>query len=172
MEQPEFPYAYITYGSMTLSLYTSHCYLVQRLHTHMPYCQPLYHFVLNGNTILSDSEKYRSIALGSIAGKLFDNVILYGNIDVLQSSCMQFGFKPEHSTTHDQCTFMLQETIEHYVSLNAACYVILLDASKAFDRVQQVKPFVLLYIKGLCPVVVKLLITMYTHQEVGVRWNT
>ena len=89
--------------------------------------------------------------------------------DVLNSSDMQFGFKPKSSTT--QCTFSVLETIQYYISNRSNVYAILLDESKAFDRVHYVKLFRMLLDNGLCPMVAKLLLFMYINQNVNVRWG-
>jgi hypothetical protein len=60
---------------------------------------------------------------------------------VLLSDDLQFGFKRDYLTTH--CTFVLN------------VFLALLDASRAFDRVQYVKLFRLLLNRGLCPMVIK-----------------
>ena len=39
------------------------------------------------------------------------------------------------------CTFMVLETIEYYKSEGSNVYIMLLDASKVFDRVNYVKLF-------------------------------
>ena len=122
------------------------------------------------NKSISDSNNYRSIALGSILGKVLDNIILDNHSAKLLTSDLQFGFKQNHSTT--QCTFVLQEVINYYERNGSACHAVLLDASKAFDRVHYVKLFNLLIDKGLCPLVAKLLVSLYTNQEMYVQWNT
>ena len=61
---------------------------------------------------LNCSDNYRGIALGSIAGKLLDIVILQSSKHILKTSDLQFGFKAEHSTT--QCTFVLNEVVQYY----------------------------------------------------------
>ncbi len=54
--------------------------------------------------------------------------------DVLRSCDLQFDFKG-HSTV--MCTAMFKKTISHYMVVhNREVYVCLLDASKAFDRVE------------------------------------
>lgn len=118
---------------------------------------------------LSDSSNYRSIAISSIIGKIFDNIILSKHANVLQSSDLQFGFKPKHSTV--QCTFVLNEVVEYYNTRHSPVFVTLLDASRAFDRVQYIKLFTLLLDRGMCPTLVKCLIIMYTHQSLYVRWQ-
>ena len=47
----------------------------------------------------------------------------------------------------------------------------ILDASKAFDRVHYVKLFRLLSDKALCPLMCRLLYYLYTQQTVSVRWG-
>ena len=49
--------------------------------------------------------------------------------DDLYTSDMQFGFKPQHSTT--MCSLVYQEIINHYMSHNSNVYSYLLDANKA-----------------------------------------
>ena len=61
--------------------------------------------------------------------------------------------------------------IDYYVRNGSSCYVVLLDASKAFDKVNYVKLFKLLRNRGLCPTIIKLLIYMYTKQDLRVKWN-
>jgi hypothetical protein len=65
------------------------------------------------NVNASDSANYRGIALSSIFGKIFDNVMLLRYRDKLISSELQFGFKAKHSTNH--CTMILKEAIAYYV---------------------------------------------------------
>lgn len=118
---------------------------------------------------LNDSTNYRGIALSSVLGKVLDWVILTRYRDVLDSSDCQFGFKPGHSTT--QCTFVVQETVQYYLNGGSHVNAVLLDASKAFDRVQYIKLFRLLLKKGICPLLARFLCAMYTHQLIRVRWN-
>ena len=66
-----------------------------------------------------------------------------------------FGFKENLSTII--CTQLLIETIEYYNSNNTDCFILLLDASKAFDRI-----FTFLCIRKMCPLVLHLNMNMYT----------
>ena len=118
---------------------------------------------------LHDSNNYRSIAISSLIGKLFDNVILIRHHDKLSSSELQFGFKPGFSTT--QCTFVLKEIISSYTSRDSMVNCVLLDASKAFDRVNFIKLFTLLIDRGICPLIAILLLNMYLCQKMLVRWQ-
>ena len=117
---------------------------------------------------LGSSDNYRSIAIGSILGKVLDNVFIEKHSTILQSSNLQFGFKARHSTV--QCSFAVQEVIEYFVQHSQQCHVILLDASRAFDRVNYIKLFDLLRKRGLCPTTISILIQMYTTQSMHVTW--
>ena len=63
------------------------------------------------------------------------------------------------------CTFAVLETIEYYKSNGSNVHVLLLDASKAFDRVNFIKLFEKMLKKGMCPLTVRLLLNMYTEQK-------
>ena len=49
--------------------------------------------------------------------------------------------------------------------------VVLLEASKAFDRVNLLTLFKTLYWKGMCPIYLRLLIKIYEEQQMRIRWN-
>ena len=51
---------------------------------------------------------------------------------------IQFGFKKGISTT--QCTHSLLEIVDYYNYNKSDVFVIMFDASKAFDRVKYCKP--------------------------------
>lgn len=122
----------------------------------------------NNRKSLSDSQNYRGIALASPLIKLFELVILDQHRDILACSDMQFGFKPGLSTT--QCTFVLEDIIDHYNNKGSDVFVMLLDASRAFDLVEYVHLFKILMDKGLCPTVTKLLLTLHLEHLVCVKW--
>ena len=82
---------------------------------------------------ISESNKYRPIALATIISKLFESVLLVKCEDYLSTCSNQFGFKKGHST--DLCIYALKEYIENYKNRNTSVFVTMLDASKAFDRV-------------------------------------
>ena len=52
---------------------------------------------------------------------------------VFDTSDLQFGFKDGLSTT--MCTFKVKETISYHVNNGSTVHVLLLDASKAFNKV-------------------------------------
>ena len=82
---------------------------------------------------------------------------------------LEFGFKKSSSTVI--CTSLMLETIDYYVENNTDCYLLLLNASKAFDGVEYVKLFTILRDRKLCPIVLKLLMNMYINQTIQVRWH-
>ena len=123
----------------------------------------------NKKKSLNDSNNYRGIALSSIIGKVLELLILNSNREILKSCDLQFGFKPKHSTT--QCTFVLNEVIKYFNNKNSDVFVMMLDASKAFDRVHYVSLFKIMLHKGLCPLICSLLACMYLMQSVRIKWG-
>ena len=85
------------------------------------------------------------------------------------TSDLQFGLKDGLSTT--MCTFMENETISYCINNGSTVHVLLLDASKAFNRGNYCMLFQKLTDKGMCPLVVIVLLHMYTSQKLQVRWN-
>ena len=124
----------------------------------------------NKRQSLSNSNNYRSIALSSIFGKILDWIFLIKEGDALVSSDLQFGFKENSCTSH--CTFLLNETISYYNMKHTNVYTVMLDASKAFDRVHYCKLFKLLIERKMSPLVLRLLLNMYTTQTMQVRWGS
>ena len=64
------------------------------------------------------------------------------------------------------CSTSLTETIEYYVSRKTQVYVLLIDASKAFDRVSHIKLFNSLQAHGVCPLIIWVLYNMYTNSDI------
>ena len=86
-----------------------------------------------GNMDLSQSTNYRGIALASCFSKLLECCILEDLGSCLLSSHLQFGFKLGLSTT--LCTGVMKATISQYLAGGSCVYGCLVDASKAFDTV-------------------------------------
>ena len=61
---------------------------------------------------------------------------------VFRTSDYQFGFKKNHSTI--MCTFSVNEVAQYYLNNGSDAYIIILDASKPFDRIEYTKLFTLL----------------------------
>ena len=77
---------------------------------------------------LSDSDKYRSIAISSLLGKILDHIVIVKQSEALKASNYQFGFKANSSTV--LCSTVVNETVQYYNIENSAkpVYVLLLDA--------------------------------------------
>ena len=90
--------------------------------------------------------------------------------EYLMTFYLQFGFK-EHSSTI-MCSILLVETVEYYVSNNSSDYVLLIDASKAFDRLCHSKLVDVLETYNVFPLVRPLLYNIYSRSEMHVQWNS
>ena len=119
-----------------------------------------------------DSNNSRQIAICSLLCKVFDIIILDSQSKMLGTDVLQFGFKKNSAAV--MCTpLMLETIIDYYVENNTDCYLLLLNASKAFDRMEYVKLFTILRDRKLCLIVhvLRLLMNMYINQTIQVRWN-
>ena len=117
----------------------------------------------------SDSTNYRAITISSLLGKVLDNMILEREADNLLTNELQFSFKAESSTT--MCSSMIRETISYFVDKNTTVYGLVLDATKAFDRLNYCKLFRVLLSRNINPLICRLLLNMYLNQTLRVRWG-
>ena len=124
-------------GSDLLFVYVSLLFTVMSSHSFAPL-----DFVISGiipihkgpRVALTESENYRSIAISTISSIILDHIIIDNQVLSLSTSDYQFGFKSHSSTV--LCTTMVNETIQYYYSKGTKhVYLLLLDASKAFDKV-------------------------------------
>ena len=116
----------------------------------------------NRRKSLNDSDNYKAITLSSILGKLLEWVILLSCDKALSSNDFQFGLRPKHSTS--QCTFVVKETVQYYLNGGSIVYGMLLDASKAFDRVHFIT-----FSDYFCPEVFALLSAGYLPPSILVK---
>ena len=83
---------------------------------------------------LTCSDKYRSIAISNVIGKILDHVIIDRQAECLKTCDYQFGFKPKASKV--LCSTMVNEMIQYYTENRGnPVYLLLLDATKSFDKV-------------------------------------
>ena len=118
---------------------------------------------------LTGSNHYRPIAIATITSKLLESIILLKCEEYFLTSDNQSGFKVGHST--EFWIYSLLEFIDFYKKRNTTVFVIFLDASKAFDRVNYWLLFTKLIDKNVPLFVVKLLMFWYTKQGMKVRWG-
>ena len=83
---------------------------------------------------LSDSDKYRSIAISNLLRTILDHIIIVKQSDALTTFQHQYGFKANSSTVLGNT--MVNETVQYFTeNVTKRVYVLLLDASKALDKV-------------------------------------
>jgi len=69
------------------------------------------------------------------------------------------------------CTMVLKETLSYYTANKGTVFCTMLDATKAFDRIEYCKLFHTLIRRKLPCVVLRLLIALYTNHVTRVVWN-
>ena len=99
------------------------------------------------NNMAHISDKYRAITHVSCILKLLDYIIIDKQSHVFHTDSLQFGFKSKSSTM--VCTSMITEMVRLFNSGNSKVFAVLLDAAKAFDRVEFTKIFGLLLERGM-----------------------
>ena len=66
---------------------------------------------------------------------------------------------------------LVLDEVVNYNRSGSDVHVVLLNGSKAFDRVDHIKFFNILVSKGVCPTLLKLLFNMYTQQTMTAQWG-
>ncbi len=69
------------------------------------------------------------------------------------------------------CSVVAKKVISYYTSSNSAVHCVFLDASKAFDKLEYCKLFKLLLDRHIPPQVIRILLNIYTGQQIRVLWN-
>ena len=88
---------------------------------------------------------------------------------MFKSDDLHFAYKKSCSTI--QCVSMVTGVIDYYQKNGSPVYMCMLDASKAFDRVNLLTHFKTLYSMGMCPIYLRLLMKIYEEQQMRIRWN-
>ena len=115
------------------------------------------------------SNNYWPISLATIISKLLESILLMKCEEYLCTGANQFGFKNAPET--ELCIIYLREYIELYRQRSTTVFVTFLDASKAFDRLDQ---WLLLkkIIKRKVPLfIVRLLFVWYSLQRMHIGWR-
>ena len=117
----------------------------------------------------SDSNNYRAISLSSIFLKLIEYIIIDKINKNLSSSNNQFAYKSNHSTI--MSNFILDQTIEYYLSKKSEVFCVFLDATKAFDLIDHRKLFQTINNKNICPLFTRLIMILYKFNNAIVNYN-
>ena len=118
---------------------------------------------------IQSSDNYRSIALSSVVLKIFDWVVVTLFEEQLGLDDLQFSYQKRCST--NMCTWMVVESINHFLRNNSDVYACFMDMKKAFDMVKHGTLFRKLIEKNVPPIYLRLLLVMYRTQSAKVRWN-
>ena len=84
---------------------------------------------------------------------------------------LNYNLISKQNTQIHICSFVVEEVIDFYNRNDSPLYLVTLDASRAFDRVEYNKLFQLLIDRNICSLYALLLINMYTRLKLRVRWN-
>ena len=118
---------------------------------------------------LKRSDYYRGISLVNSICKLVDILIIAKCQAYMHTSDLQFAFKRDHSTV--LCTAVLLKTVSHFTEGGSNVYACLLDASKAFDKVNYGKLFTLLLNRKMPAIFLRLILDSYLRQYMMTKWN-
>ena len=117
----------------------------------------------------ADTKSYRAIAGSSTLLMVFDRLVLNLWGDRLASGSLQMGYKRGSSTA--QCSYMVMETISHFMREGTNPILVALDMTMAFDKCK----FSILFrkiAKKIPPVVTRALIFVYERQYAWARWGS
>ena len=127
---------HLKYDSPVITYVLSSFFTAILRHGYMPLCfrdSVLVPILNKGNKDATDSSNYRPIALSSTFSKIVERLILSRYESVFATSSLQFGFKPDSSTS--LCTAAIKNIIARYLHNGSPVLGCFLDASKAFDLV-------------------------------------
>ena len=116
----------------------------------------------------AETKSYRAIAGSATILMLFDKLLLTLWGDRLASGSLQMGYKRGSSTA--QCSYVVMETINHFLREGSNPILVALDMTMAFDKCR----FDILFKKAaekLPAVVVRAMIYLYERQHAWVRWG-
>ena len=90
----------------------------------------------------ADSQNYRPFVLPTSASMLLQTILQHRMKEFLCTSHAQFGFKEKIGT--EIVIFTLKETVKIYLAKDSPVFTCFLDASKAFDTLNNAKLFKIL----------------------------
>ena len=119
----------------------------------------------------SDKNNYKpiGIALVTAASNFFELCLSVILENYLFTHDQQFGFKSKHST--DFCIYTVKSVSKYYTQHHSPVYTLILDASKAFDKINHFKLFQKILDCKTPIVIVRILLFWYSKQTVCVKWG-
>ena len=117
---------------------------------------------------MNSVDNYRGITLCSVFSHLFENALRLKFGSYLVSDELQFGFKPNHSTSH--AVYTLKTSINHYTSRGSNVYVAFLDFSKAFDKISHCGLFLKLMKRNVPLCFLLIIMYWYMNMQYNVKW--
>ena len=109
---------------------------------------------------ISAKSNYRPIGLNSTASKIFEMILLKRLQDKL------------YTTPTELCIFLLKEILNFMHKHVSTSFIVFMDASKAFDRVNYGTLIHILHKKGIPLYILQLLVFWFSHSEVCVQWDS
>ena len=118
---------------------------------------------------IASKANYRPIANASPLSKLFEAILKGRMENYVGVAPNQFGFTKKSGT--DTCIYLIKEIIDKFRHTYHRGYVCMLDASKAFDRVNHSKLFNKLIDRGVPSYIINILMTWYRDQKLFTKWG-
>ena len=94
---------------------------------------------------------------------MFDHCIVANQYEFLRSDDLQFAYKSNISAIH--CVNSVNETVNYYINNLGKVHVCTSDAYKAFDRVNLLTLFKMLFEHNMCPLFIRFFIHSYCNQK-------
>ena len=117
---------------------------------------------------VNDTGNYRGVTLTPIISKLFELVLLEICSSCLTMDDLQVGLKK--GMVCNNAIFLLQETVDYFVSRGSSVFAAALDIKKAFDRVNHFKLFNSLIKSGTPKWLILILVNWYSKLNVAIKW--
>src|SRR5580693_4153682 len=118
---------------------------------------------------VNDTGNYRGITLIPVISKLFETILLELIAPYLIIDDLQFGFRKGLGCSN--AIFLLNETIDYFVSRGSSIFIASLDFKKAFDKVCHYKLFTVLIKAKIPNWIIVILVDWYKKLDVAVKWK-
>ena len=115
----------------------------------------------------ADVNNYRPVTIISVMSKLFEMCVYKMINEHLKVGGMQYGFVKNGGC--DKAIFAVQNVVNYYVKRHTNVYIVTLDASGAFDRVNVYALLYKLIDKNVPPEIIRVLLSWYSVSHACVR---